>query len=97
MDAAKGAAAAGAAKATGAAAAAGAAASGAKAEAAKAVSGAKAKVATARKKVMTAEQRYMQRWRARNRVCNRQADARDLSGWPRRKFKVACRAKAGFY
>ena len=63
----------------------------------KAAAQGKAKAVSVRKKVMTAEQRYMKRWHARNRVCNRQADARDLSGWPRRKFKVACRAKGGFY
>ena len=50
----------------------------------------------ARKRYMTAEQRYMKRWRARNAVCNHRANARGLYGWPRRKFKVACRARAGF-
>ena len=58
--------------------------------------GAAAKGADAISHVSSAGQRYMQRWRARNAVCNRRANARALSGWARRKFKVACRAHAGF-
>ncbi|MFT4096145.1 MAG: hypothetical protein QM651_03425, partial [Rhodoblastus sp.] len=60
-------------------------------------SAAKGNAVTASRKAMTAEQRYMKRWRARNAVCNHLADARDLSGWRRRKFKVACRARGGFH
>ncbi|MFO1117167.1 MAG: hypothetical protein U1E28_15905 [Beijerinckiaceae bacterium] len=57
----------------------------------------KGKARAAMGKVRSAEQRFMTRWRARNAVCNQRANARGLAGWPRRKFKVACRARGGFY